>query len=175
MSMWIFLCYNSESQDRYFRLFDPMVGWANGGRPISLTILGAPLCKPRNAREYALKCIFYIFALAEMGQNWYFLVISITTKIGDNASAKHPSNETAPVPLLIKRAFSCRSGWFGGKYLRLLFKNLLFMWGKLLEWIQKAPISASSWVEINQMKAVQEYYVWSNQKEKRLPLFVWPK
>ena len=91
------------------------LGEPTEGGPISVTILRAPLCKPRNAREYALKCIFYRFALAEMGKKWYFFVISITTKNDDNASAKHPSNETAPVPILIEKAYSCRSGWFGGK------------------------------------------------------------
>ena len=56
------------------------LGEPTEGGPISVTILRAPLCKPRNAREYALKCIFYRFALAEMGKNWYFLVVSIATK-----------------------------------------------------------------------------------------------
>ena len=108
------------------------LGEPTEGGPISVTILRAPLCKPRNAREYALKCIFYRFALAEMGKTGIFWWFWSQQKIDDNASAKHPSNETAPVPILIKRAFSCRSGWFGGKYLKLLFKNLFSMWEKLL-------------------------------------------
>ena len=78
------------------------LGEPTEGGPISVTILGAPLCKPRNAREYALKCIFYRFALAEMGGNEYFWWFRSQQKIGDNASIKHPSNETAPVPILIE-------------------------------------------------------------------------